>query len=83
MIARAIQARLLTTNGVERLNEEIRKRERLIRIVPRRTSAMSLLGTLLMESMRRGQAVTVIRRWTITGSGDGPRPRSLGNRPKK
>jgi putative transposase len=41
--------RLRTTNGVERLNEEIRRRERVIRIFPSRESAMRLLGALLME----------------------------------
>jgi transposase-like protein len=33
----------------ERLNEEIRRRERVIRIFPNRASAERLLGTLLME----------------------------------
>jgi putative transposase len=42
--------RLRTTNGVERLNEEIRRRERVIRIFPNRESAMRLLGALLMET---------------------------------
>jgi transposase-like protein len=41
--------RLRTTNGVERLNEEIRRRERVIRIFPHRTSAVRLLGALLLE----------------------------------
>ena len=41
--------RLRTTNGVERLNEEIRRRERVIRIFPNRESALRLLGALLME----------------------------------
>ncbi len=41
--------RLRTTNGVERLNEEIRRRERVIRIFPNRESANRLLGALLME----------------------------------
>jgi len=41
--------RLRTTNGVERLNEEIRCRERVIRIFPNRESAIRLLGALLME----------------------------------
>jgi putative transposase len=41
--------RLRTTNGVERLNEEIRRRERVIRIFPNRESAIRLLGALLME----------------------------------
>jgi putative transposase len=41
--------RLRTTNGVERLNEEFRRRERVIRIFPNRESAIRLLGALLME----------------------------------
>jgi transposase-like protein len=34
---------------MERLNEEIRRRERVIRIFPNRESALRLLGTLLLE----------------------------------
>jgi len=41
--------RLRTTNCVERLNEEIRRRERVIRIFPNRESAVRLIGSLLME----------------------------------
>lgn len=41
--------RLRTTNGMERLNEEIRRRERVIRIFPNRESAIRLIGALLME----------------------------------
>jgi len=41
--------RLRTTNGVERLNEEIRRRERVIRIFPNRESVLRLVGALLME----------------------------------
>ncbi len=41
--------RLRTTNAVERLNEEIRRRERVIRIFPNRESVVRLLGALLME----------------------------------
>jgi transposase-like protein len=41
--------RLRTTNSQERLNEEIRRRERVIRIFPNATSAERLLGALLME----------------------------------
>ena len=43
------RTRLRTTNGVERLNEEIRRRERVIRIFPNRESALRLLGALLLE----------------------------------
>ena len=41
--------RLRTTNGQERINEEIRRRDRVIRIYPNRDSAMRLIGALLME----------------------------------
>jgi putative transposase len=41
--------RLRTTNSQERLNEEIRRRERVIRIFPNPASAERLLGALLME----------------------------------
>lgn len=41
--------RLRTTNAVERLNEEVRRRERVIRIFPNRDSVVRLLGALLME----------------------------------
>lgn len=41
--------RLRTTNMVERTNEEIRRRERVIRIFPNRDSVLRLLGALLME----------------------------------
>lgn len=41
--------KLRTTNGVERLNQEVRRRERVIRIFPNEASAIRLLGALLME----------------------------------
>jgi len=41
--------RLRTTNSLERLNEEVRRRERVIRIFPNRESAIRLIGALLME----------------------------------
>jgi len=43
------RVRLRTTNAQERLNEELRRRERVIRIFPTRDSALRLLGALLME----------------------------------
>jgi len=42
--------RLRTTNGVERVNEELRRRERVIRIFPNRESGLRLLSALLMET---------------------------------
>jgi putative transposase len=41
--------RLRTTNGMERRNEEMRRRERVIRIVPNEASALRLIGALLAE----------------------------------
>ena len=41
--------RLRSTNSQERLNQEIRRRERVIRIFPNEASAERLLGALLME----------------------------------
>lgn len=41
--------RLRTTNSVERLNEEIRRRDRVIRIYPNRAAAIRLMGAVLME----------------------------------
>lgn len=41
--------RLRTTNALERLNEEIRRRERAIRIFPNTKSAERLIGAVLME----------------------------------
>lgn len=41
--------RLRTTNMAERLNEEIRRRERVIRIFPNEDAALRLVGALLAE----------------------------------
>ena len=41
--------RLRTTNMMERLNEEIRRRERVIRVFPNDASALRLVGALLAE----------------------------------
>lgn len=40
---------LCTTNDVERLSQEIRRRERVIRIFPNEESAFRLLGAVLMK----------------------------------
>ena len=47
--------RLRTTNGVERLNQEIRRRERVIRIFPNVASVIRLMGALLMEHDEKWQ----------------------------
>lgn len=41
--------RLRTSNSIERLNQEIRRRERVIRIFPNRESVIRLIGALLIE----------------------------------
>jgi transposase-like protein len=45
--------RLRTTNMQERLNEEVRRRERVIRIFPNEQSALRLIGALLAETNER------------------------------
>lgn len=41
--------RLRTSNSIERLNEEIRRHDRVIRIYPNDASVIRLLGALLVE----------------------------------
>ena len=41
--------KLRTTNSIERTNEEIRRRERVIRIFPNADSAVRLIGAMLIE----------------------------------
>ncbi len=48
-LPQAYRKRLRTTNSIERLNEEIRRRERVIRIFPNEASIERLIGALLME----------------------------------
>lgn len=45
--------RLRTTNTLERLNQELRRRERVIRIFPNQESVIRLLGALLCEQSER------------------------------
>lgn len=68
--------RLRTTNGVERLNEEVRRRTIPIRIFPNRESALRLL-TALWEDIhedwitgRRYLNMEVLEDWKETGSGE-------------
>lgn len=49
VLPEAYRRRLRTTNDIERLNEELRRRERVIRIFPNRESATRLMGALMIE----------------------------------
>jgi transposase-like protein len=67
--------KLRTTNSQERLNEEIRRRERVIRIFPNGASAARLIGALLMEydeqwtTGRRYMDMSAYWDWKATTSG--------------
>jgi transposase-like protein len=53
----AYHQKLRTTNNLERINQEVRRRERVIRIFPNTQSAFRLIGAVLMdheETMDRG-----------------------------
>ena len=43
------RAKLRTSNGIERVNEEIRRRDRALRIYPSEGSVYRIIGTLLLE----------------------------------
>ena len=45
----AMRKKLRTTNMVERLNEEVRRRERVVRVFPNDDSAYSLIGAVLAD----------------------------------
>jgi transposase-like protein len=52
MLPERYRKRLRTTNSVERLHEEVRRRERATSIFPNRESVVRLIGALLMEQDR-------------------------------
>ncbi len=58
-LPRPYRKRLRATNGQERLNEEVRRCERIIRIFLNRDSAIWLLGSLLMGQMNSGARASV------------------------
>lgn len=57
--------RLRMTNMVERLIQEIRRREKVIRIFPNQASAWRLVGALMAENMKNGPPDGVTGRWRI------------------
>lgn len=44
-----VHSRIRTTNSLERLNEEIRRREKVIRVFPNERSAIRLIGAILID----------------------------------
>lgn len=58
--------RLRTTNSVERLNEEVRRRERVIRIFTNRESVIRLIGALLMEQDKKWAPARSTSIWSNT-----------------
>jgi putative transposase len=63
--------RLCISHGVERLNEEVHRRERVIRIFPNRESTIRLLGAVLMERHEQwstGHRYVDIWTWAAIGT---------------
>jgi len=61
--------RIRTTNALERLNEEIRRRTRVVRIFPNEASALRLIATLAMEKSeewdRRYLDMSLLSEWAM------------------
>lgn len=65
---RAHRVRIRTTNAIERLNEEIRRRTRVVRIFPSSASALRLIATLAVEQSedwgdRRYLDMSLLEEW--------------------
>ena len=52
-----------TTHSLERLNQEVRRRERVIRIFPNNQSAFRLIGSILMDYEKNEQKKRVLFKW--------------------
>ncbi len=60
------QRRLRTTNVVERLNEEIKRRTKVVRLFPNEASCLRLISAILMEIAEDWQ--TAEKRWVTCGN---------------
>jgi len=65
---KAHRKRLRTTNALERFNEEIRRRTRVVRIFPNERAALRLIATLAMEQSedwdRRYLDMSLLEEWS-------------------
>lgn len=64
----ALRKKLRTSNAIERVNEEIKRRERVIRIFPNEQSVLRLMGAILMDlhenwSQRKYMDLTELKSW--------------------
>lgn len=57
--------RIRTTNGLERFNQEIKQRTRVIRIFPNRNAALRLIGALCMEQAEEWLTNGQCRTWSF------------------
>ena len=66
---RAHRKRIRTTNALERLNQEIKRRTRVVRIFPNSASALRLIATLAMEQSedwdRRYLDMSLLEEWSV------------------
>jgi putative transposase len=68
-----IDADLHSTNGLERLNREVRRRERVIGIFPNTDSALRFLGALLMEQDEEADGAALLSDGSVLGNTNDPR----------
>ena len=65
--------RLVTSNMQGQLNEEIRRREKVIRIFPNEDSAMRPIASCWLKSMKPGQQGRDTSTWPSLANGKTPR----------
>lgn len=70
MLPDKYRSRLRTSNMIERVNEEVRRRERVVRIFPNTASALRLIGAVLAEIHEQWQErkyfdMTEFHEWVV------------------
>ncbi|KXB39180.1 hypothetical protein HMPREF1872_01211 [Amygdalobacter nucleatus] len=69
-LAEVLRKKLRTSNMVERLNEEVKRRERVIRIFPNIGSILRILGSILIDenekwSQRKYLDTSVLKKFEL------------------